>query len=332
MFDFITIGGATRDIFFTYKNLKKVRDKESISGHYLMVPYGEKMVSDKAFYSYGGGALNSAICISGLGGKVATLCSVGIEGTGDLICKKLKEEEVSTSLIRRDPIHHTGLSVLILGKDKEHTGFLERGANDFLKIKRKTDLGKTRWLYISSLTGSSEKILPEVFDYAKKRNKKIAFNPGSQQIKKGARWLRKYFSQSEILLLNMKEAESILEKTSKEKPKNIDDLLFKIEKLGATISVVTDGERGAYAISEGKIYYQEAIKAKVVDTTGAGDSFGSTFAFAISIKGSIQVSLKLAATQSSLVVRTMGANEGLLNMEKERENAYWEEFKIHSRA
>jgi ribokinase len=313
MLDFITIGGATRDIFFNYDDLKKRKDKNSISGCFLMIPYGEKLVSKNTFYAYGGGAVNGSISISRLGGRVASICNIGYEGTGSLVFDTLRKEGVVTSMIERDKRSHTGLSVFILGKDNEHSGFLERGANNNLRISKISNLKKARWLYITSLTGDSEKILPEVFDYAKRKNIKIAFNPGSKQIKLGHQYLEKYLQQTDILILNMDEAETLLKSKSKNNHKNKRRLFTEIEKLGATISVITDAEKGSHAIFEGNVYSQPAFKTEVLDTTGAGDAFGSTFSFGISKGYDIPYSLKIAAINSASVVSKMGAQDGLLS-------------------
>lgn len=313
MLDFIAIGGATRDIFFSYDDLKKRRDKESISGQYLMIPYGEKIVSQNTYYAYGGGAVNSSIGIARLGGRVAAICSIGKEGTGSLIHQKLKNEGVVTSMVQRDTKRHTGLSIFILGKDNEHSGFLERGANDHLRIKKISYLKRSRWLYITSLTGDSEKLLPEVFDYAKRNGLKIAFNPGSRQIKSDFSELGEYIQKTDILLLNMDEAEAVLRLKSKNNHRNKRSLLAEIESLGATISVVTDAENGSHAVFQGNVYSQPALKTEVIDTTGAGDSFGSTFSFFISKGHSIPSALRLAAINSASVVSKMGAQDGLMS-------------------
>ncbi len=319
MLDFITIGGATRDIFFDYDNLFKKKVGDSIAESFLLVPYGEKLIADKAFYAYGGGAVNVATAMARLGLKVATVCNIGAEGTGSLLVGTLKKEGVNTSMISRDSKNHTGLSVFILGKDNEHTGFLERGANNHLKITKISNLKKAKWLYISSLTGDSAKLLPEIFEYAKKKNIRIAFNPGSEQLNMGYGKLSKYIEQSEIFIVNMEEAEGLLRTKTNRKPKSKRLLLAEVEKFGATISVITEGNDGSHALFEGNVYSQAAVLKKAIDTTGAGDSFGATFAFGISKGFDINYALKIASINAASVVTKMGAQDGLLRYNKIKE-------------
>lgn len=322
MLDVITIGGATRDIFFDFPELDKEKDKNSLSKEFLLVPYGEKLVSKDTYYSYGGGSYNSAISFRRLGLKVAPFCNIGKEGTGSLTVNSLRSEKVNISLVQRDSQNHTGLSILMLGKDNDHTAFLERGANNFLSIKTVRPLKKAKWFYISSLTGESADILPRIFEIAEKSEIRIAFNPGSKQLKGGYEKLKKYIEKTEVLILNLCEAEELVKSKTKKKPKNKRNLLKEIEKMGATISVVTEGDNGSHAIFEGNVFSQQAYPKHAVDTTGAGDAFGSTFTFGIISGHDIRYALKVAAINSASVVTKMGATEGLLSYNKIRRSKW----------
>lgn len=313
MFDVITIGGATRDIFFEFSDIKPQKDKEKLGFEYLKIPYGEKLVTDITYYCYGGGSVNCATSFSRLGVKAASLCSLGMEGSGSLIINFMKKEGISTSLVRRDPHLHTGLSIMIVGRDGEHTSFLERGANDNLIIERWRPLSSARWFYISSLTGHAENLLPEIFDFAIRHNIKIAFNPGSKQLEQGYHGLREYLEKTDILLLNLEEATNLVYSKTRKQPKSEVKLLSEIEKMGAKISVVTEDGEGCHAVSAGKHYHQRAFSIKVLDTTGAGDSFGSTFTYGVMKNFDISYSLKIAAINAASVVGEMGATKGLLS-------------------
>lgn len=313
MFDVITIGGATRDIFFRFDDLLVAENSKSPTGLYLQIPYGAKKVSKDTFYSYGGGAVNTAVCFSRLGLKSASVCNIGKEGTGSLVIDYLKNEKVATMLVRRDSTLHTGLSIFILGKDSEHTGFLERGANSHLLIERISKLKKTKWFYITSLTGSSAKILPEIFSFAARHRIKIAFNPGSTQLAESYHGLKKYIEQSDVLILNREEAESLTFSRDKKNYASEKQLLSAVQNMGAKISVVTEDGKGSYARGEGKDWHVRAFSTKVVDTAGAGDSYGATFV-AFVIKGyTIRQAMTAAAVNSASVVSKLGAGDGLLS-------------------
>ncbi len=312
MFDVITIGGITRDIFFEIDELELTRDRECRSEINLEVPYGTKIVADSTYYSYGGGAFNVSVALRRLGLKTAAVAALGKEGTGSLAAKILRKNGVATNLITRTAKYHTGLSVFLIGPGGDHTAVLERGANNHLVITKFSVLKKTRWLYVSSLTGESAKYLPQIFNYAQKNNLRIAFNPGSEQLKLGYAGLKDYFAATDLLLLNREEATKIIKSQTQREPQNINELLKKVENLGTTFTVITDGEKGCYALFEGRDYHQTSFQVSAADTTGAGDAFGATFLYSI-IKGyDIAYGLKIAAVNSASVVSKMGATEGLL--------------------
>lgn len=322
MFDVITIGGATRDIYFKYDKLKPRKDAGALGLKYLLVPYGEKMVADDTYYCYGGGALNSATAFSRLGARTATLCSLGKEGSGSLAVDFLKKEKIATNFVRRDRELHTGLSMMVVGKDGEHTSFLDRGANDNLMVERWRPLSRTKWFYISSLTGHSEALLPEIFAFAARHRIKIAFNPGSKQLAEGYHGLKEYIEKTDILLLNLEEAECLVYSRIKRPPKSEKELLSEVGKMGSKISVVTEDGDGCHAVQGDKHYHQRAFSAKVVDTIGAGDSFGATFTFGIMNNYDLAYSLKIAAINAASVVSEMGATEGLLSYNRIRSSKW----------
>lgn len=312
MFDVITIGGITRDIFFEIDELELTKNRECKSETDLEIPYGTKILADSTYYSYGGGAFNVAVALRRLGLKTAAVAALGKEGTGSLAVKILRKHGVATNLITRTAKYHTGLSVFLIGPGGDHTAILERGANNHLEISKISALKKAKWLYVSSLTGDSAKYLPQIFNYARKNNLRIAFNPGAEQLKLGFAGLRDYFAATDLLLLNREEAIKIIKSQSRKEPQNINELLKKVGELGPVFTVVTDGERGSYALLEGRDYHQTSFPVNASDTTGAGDAFGATFLYSI-IKGyDIAYGLKIAAINSASVVAKMGATEGLL--------------------
>jgi ribokinase len=217
--------------------------------------------------------------------------------------------------VLRDSKSHTGLSIFVLGADGEHAGFLERGANDNYRFEGFGGLKKSRWFYVSSLTGEADNSLSKIFSYANKKKIKVAFNPGSKQLKQGLVYLRPFLAQTEVLLLNLDEAKELLKRTKTDLNK-MEEILKALAECGPKIVVITAGKAGSWAYTEGKMHHQPAAPVKVVDTTGAGDSFGSTFLFG-TIKGfATPYCLKIASVNAASVVSAMGAGSGLLTYNK----------------
>ncbi len=318
-FDVLTVGGATRDITFYTKEGKLIANpKDPLRQKLLGFEYGAKIGIQKAFFTFGGGAANTAVAFSRLGLKVATILRVGNDEDGRAVIDNLKRNKVDTKFIQLDEKAKTGFSFIVtFGPTMEHTAFLYRGANDELRI-RNYELGKlkTNWFYVASLSGDGWR---KVMDAITSTKSRLAWNPGAKQLTAGLVGLKKYLKKTSILLVNKDEAIELVVSLPKYKKMDVSWLnqpknLFRVlNEFCQGILVITDSARGAYAYNSGKFYYQKALSKKIVDTTGAGDSFCSSFtAGYILYHGDILKSLKLGAINSAYNLTMVGAQEPLL--------------------
>jgi sugar/nucleoside kinase (ribokinase family) len=280
--------------------------------------YGSKIIPEEVAFFYGGGGVNTSISFSKLGLHTAAILNIGQEGTGSLVVRELEAANVSCIHVTRDPKNHTAMSMVVSLDGDDHTMFLYRGSNNFIHVPDWRDV-HTKWFYVSSLTGESAELIPEIFSYARAHNIKIAWNPGSEQLACGFSDLETYLEETDILILNKDEACCLLR--SKGIKSDFADTKIVTNLLKETtrgVVVVTDGKEGSYVTSEEKSYHEPAHKAKTVETTGAGDSFGSTFV-AARIKGyGTKYSMKLAAENAAGVVGQLGAQNGLMTFEELR--------------
>ncbi len=314
MFDCITFGGATRDIFFKTAKGVIFPDPEDAEEKMLAFKYGQKIITDNAYFSFGGGAFNAAVSMAKSGLKVAAHINVGRDESAYSIVQQLKFLGIDTSLVMTDPENHTAMSILVIDK-KDHVAFLHRGANNYLKTPPADKLKNTKWFFITSLTGESAKMLPDLIDFASTNNIKVALNPGSAQLKGDCRQLKALIEKIELLILNREEAETLI--CSNEACEIIEDnnvLLSKAQKLGAKRVIITEGAKGSYYTDSELVNFEPAFKENgvAVDTTGAGDAFGSTFMANIIQGASTPLAQKRAAVNAASVTEYIGAQEGLL--------------------
>ena len=313
MYDCITFGGATRDIFFNTSKGVIFPDPEDEKEKLLAFKYGQKIITDNAYFSFGGGAFNTAVCAAKMGLNVATCINIGRDESAHSIVERLRDLSIDTRFVTTDPENHTALSLLVMDK-KDHVAFLHRGANNFLKLNDEEGLKGAKWFYITSLTGQSADILPNVMDIASANGIKVALNPGGTQLKGNCSKLRKLLDRVDLLLLNREEAEELA--CSEDACEIIQDnkvLLHKVIKLGPKSVIITEGAKGSYYSDGDMVNFEPAFKGGiVVDTTGAGDTFGSTFLSCV-IRGlDISSAQRMAAINSEHVTEFLGAQEGLL--------------------
>ena len=317
-FDVITIGGATQDIMYYTDDAEIIKNKANILKQKLIAfEYGAKIISNDVHITFGGGGMNTALSFAALNLKTATFLNLGYDWIGELIIKEIKNKKINTKYINQDKSTYSGFSFIINHGDcNEHAIFGHRGANRELKLsKNKISKLKTKWIYIASLSGKDKLVKDNIKNiFTNKKKIKIAWNPGGAQLKYGYKFFQKYLPQVEVFNLNKDEAIELVLSTGL-KTTNINKLLEKIYSWGPRMVVITDGHKGAHIYNGEKKYFKKALpNTKGMNTTGAGDAFGSSFvAGLIMYKNNIEKSLKLATYRSNAVIKKIGAQKGLLN-------------------
>ena len=323
MYDFITVGGTTRDIsFFTDQGLVIDNHHDLLRQQVLAFELGAKIKVESFYYSYGGGAANSAVCLANFGFKTACLAPVGNDQNGQLIIKNLKSRGVLTSLVKTIKGHQSGSSFILISPSGERIIFAQRGANSQFKIstKDKVTLKTTKNIYIASLAGDWRDNLVKLLAGVTKEQK-VFWNPGTTQLLAGLEGLEKFLKKITVLAFNQDEATELVIRSAAYKKKNrafLNDpanLLRVIQSAGPDIVMITRGPDGVMVYDGKKIYNQPVKKEKKrVDSTGVGDIFNSSFAAGFHyFDGDISKALDLALKNAASKVAHLGAQDGLLD-------------------
>ena len=312
-----TIGGATQDIMFYTDDMLLVDNKVDILRQKLIAfEYGAKIYSENVSSNFGGGGANAAANFASLGIKTQTILSIGQDVIGLAILNNLKKRKVATHLIQKHSKLTSGNSFIVnVGSFNEHVLFAYRGANHDIdlnpKILKKIN---TPWVYLTSLSGNFTSKLNNLFDYCQKKNIQVAWNPGKDQLRLGLKKLSKFMKATSVFDVNRDEALELLIGLQKNKIKNnIRIILKELHKQGQKLTVVTDGPRGAYLYDGKKVYFRAALKRKGINTTGAGDAFGSGLvAGLIKYDWDLEKALKLGIYNSNSVIMKIGAQQGVM--------------------
>lgn len=310
MFDIITFGSATRDIFIRSKDFLTLKSKKFITGRGICLSAGSKIEIKDMFFASGGGGTNTAATFSRQGLKVAYCGAVGEDLAGELLIEELKNLRIDASLIKKNKEKPTNHSIILSLGEKERTILVYRGASEELSKK---DISwpklKAGWFYLAPLSGKLSQIFEDLIRFAGKNKIKLAINPGNAQLNLPLGTLKKILRKVDVLILNQEEA-SLLTKI----PYREERALFKkIDELCPGIAIMTKGEKGV-VVSDGKYLYRAGVlKNKVVDRTGAGDSFASGFLSGlIRSKGNIEFAIQLGIANSAKCLSQWGAKQGLL--------------------
>ncbi len=303
-FDVITIGSATQDVYLVSKNFRTVRDRHSPTGASEELAFGSKIELDDLLMEVGGGATNTAVTFRRMGLRTACVCKVGDDEAGDNVIRTLQSYKVDPRFVIRDHDDRTAFSALILGKGGERTALVFRGASaDFTERMVPWQALRARWFYLSSLGGNLQ-FLRRAISHAHRTGAKVAVNPGKTELTKTA--ARSVLRQADVLLLNREEAELLFHVRGPKLPP-------VIAAWRKGIVVVTEGARGSWAIAPEGAWRLRITPVRAVDTTGAGDAFGSGFIASLAQHPrDIAAALRLGAINSAGEVQHVGAKKGLV--------------------
>jgi ribokinase len=309
-FDFVAIGDITTDEFIQLRKDRALVTKDLSGRDILSMYFGDKLEFEGAVNvpAVGNGP-NAAVSAHRLGLATALVCDIGDDAGGEEITTQLKKEGIDTCFVD-----------IQKGKETNHHYVLRYGAERTILIKHETyeyalpDM-HTKWIYFSSVGEHGVAYHHDIARFVQEHPEtKLAFQPGSFQILLGHKELGDVYRASELFFCNKEEAQQILATEEKD----MRALLEGIHELGPKIPVITDGPRGAYALTDGDVWHMPMYPdpKEPVDRTGAGDAFSSTFTSALALGMDVPTALRWAPINSMSVVQFVGAQEGLLSREK----------------
>lgn len=311
-FDVVAIGDIGLDTFIEPSETESICKLDS---HECMVcfTYGEKIpVSDLSF-SLGGNAGNHAVGVSRLGLKSALISSIGDDIVGEEIKSGLSKEGVNIENVSVTPKGRSNHSTVVR-YGGERTIFTYHAPHEYMF---KGVLPDTEWVYLTSMGENFEEYYKNLAAYLGSNSHiKLAFNPGTRQIKAGVDLMKEVLSKTYILYVNREEAARIVNMDPHQSEK---DLLMALSNMGPKISVITDGENGSFAYDKSEFYGCTVMPISAYERTGAGDAFGSGSVGALVRGMSLPDALLWGTVNSASVIGYIGAEAGLLNDTKMRE-------------
>lgn len=312
-FDVVCIGGVTQDIFFYSDQLQEIdnpkRDPNCLK--LITAELSAKINGKKMMRTWGGGAGNTAMNFNKLGLKTALISAVGQESFGVTAKEHFINNKIDCRYLKLIKGQETALSFLLSNANTgNHTVFTYDGAKKDLSLKL-DDLKKLKptWIYVSSLSENWRSVFKPILAYLKMSKCKLVWNPGAIQLQAGVENLKPYISLCEILILNRDEVVGLV---ANGKSFSANELLEKLGSVGAKINVMTDGPAGVFVTVDKQRYFEPAMSnLKPLNTTGAGDAFGSTLVSALHKGESLQMAMRYAIRQSSNILKVIGAQSGL---------------------
>ncbi|MDA0987084.1 MAG: carbohydrate kinase family protein [Bacteroidetes bacterium] len=309
--DFLAVGDIVTDAFIELEDAWIETDNPEKSKE-LCMRFGDKIpYKDVVLVPAVGNSPNAGVSAHRLGLNSGLLTDLGDDSYGKEMIEALKKEGVSSEYVR---IHKGKKSNyhFVLRFKAERTILVKHTEYDYADIQ---EIPSPKWLYLSSLASNSLSYHEMLANYLEKNPEiRLAFQPGTFQMKLGHDKLSRLYKLSHLFFCNKEEANRILGT----KENDIKVLLKKMRELGPKIAIITDGPNGAYAY-DGEDMWQMPMypdPSPPVDRTGAGDSFSSTVTSALALGKTLPEALSWGPINSMSVVQYIGAQAGLLTQEK----------------
>jgi len=306
----LSIGGATYDIFVPL-------DRDTVQSGVtntpaFTLPLGNKIRVKNVVETCGGGASNTAVGLARLGCHAGFCGVVGDDQWGEALRRNFEQEGVDCSCLTVVEKEISSFSIILSAGSGERVILYDPGTNDHLHDVTfdREHAGKTNWVYLNHIQQETCVIEDDIIKMLSvESGPKLTWNPGGCQIDVGISAKKNclLLAHTHLLQLNKQEA---LQFTKK---KTVEDALQVLLEEGVQIVLITDGKNGSVACDSQHIYRCPVPEENtVVDTTGAGDAFGTGVTWGLATGRSLPEALKAGTINATSVVGAVGAQAGLL--------------------
>ncbi len=260
----------------------------------------EKIIDD-ATLTIGSSSAIFACGAARLGLRVAFIGKAGDDEFGRFMLRQLADRRIDTSGVVIDPALPTGLSV-ILSRPSDRAILTHLGSIAALRFDEiaLSLLSRARHLHLGSYY-LLEALRPDVrhlFDEAKARGLTISLDTNYDPTEQWTAGVPEALQRADIFLPNETELLAITQ---------ADSIEVGLDHLAEIPTVAVKlGARGAVARRGSQLVYADAFPVRVVDTTGAGDSFDAGFVYAYLTGQDLPQARRFACACGALSTRAAG--------------------------
>ncbi|HXJ48889.1 MAG TPA: carbohydrate kinase family protein, partial [Candidatus Acidoferrum sp.] len=244
-FDIVTIGDPTIDTFLKIHDahlaLRVQPDQTQ-----LCIDYADKIAVDDFHRLPAGNCVNAGIAAARLALRVAVYGVTGDDPEGRSIVSALNDEGIDTRLMAVDRRRSTNSSTALVFQG-ERTLFVWHQPRSY----HLPELPAAAWIYATSVGPPGpavERLHRDLVGQLERHPGRLAFSPGTHQLRMGPRALAPLLRRSDLLLLNRHEACELTGVDGHPK-----EQLKALWKLGPKAVVMTNGMSGSYAF-DGQSY------------------------------------------------------------------------------
>lgn len=304
----LSIGGATYDVFVRTGQQSSTDGDRKI----LALPLGEKIRVQQVIETCGGGAANTAVGLARLGCAAHFAGILGSDQWGQRQLENFRNEGVDACTATIVDDETSSFSIILSSETGERVILYDPGTNAHLHDANfdREQAATMQWIYLNHLYERSRMIEDDLVALLTAHPAMgLTWNPGGSQIKSGLtdKNTIALLKVTRFLICNKEEALEFSGEAT------VEDALRSFVQHGVAMACVCDGKNGAMASEGKKLYHCPVLPhATIVDTTGAGDAFGSGATWALVHGYDLPTALRAGTIHATSVIAAVGAQAGLL--------------------
>jgi len=269
----------------------------------------------------GGDALNVALGIAGLGGRSGLITKVGTDDLGSYLINRVRDTGVDIRWIKRVDTP-TSASGVLIRSDGERSFLSYKGACHTLGTE---DFSSECFAGADILYIGSAFDLPKldgdgmiyVMELAQRCGLKTVLDVTGEPTQEDMKWFSSVLKHTDYFLPSLRE---VCRLTGCD---NAIDAAQEFAGIGAGCVAVKLGEHGSLLLDHDEVYRIPAYPAKVVDTTGAGDSFVAGFLYGLEQGYPVTECAILGNVCGSVAVEHLGASGHYVSTEEITMRMQW---------
>ena len=266
---------------------------------------------------FGGNALNEAVTLNRLGTRVQLVTRIGCDDAGEQLMHFLDREKLATDAVRRDSRYATSVNIVLITPDGERFFLTDPGScmrtmtpEDYLPfLDTAADLVCFPGMFVSPMTGirEMETLFRQVHE---KPGRVLAADMTRPKQGETLRDLAHVLPWIDYFFPNETEAALLTGKN------DVYENARMLVDAGVRCVVIKRGALGCLVRTAGACMEIPAFPvSRVVDTTGARDTFAAGFLHALLCGYSLRDCALFASAAASCAVECLGANDGIRSPE-----------------
>lgn len=285
-FDIVVVGSNMIDMITRISRLPKM---------------GETLAGTSFSMGFGGKGANQAVTAARLGASVAMVCKVGKDSFGAMVRKNFEDNGVYARVFEDETLA-SGVAPITVDEQGRNLVIIVPGANMTLsaaEVDQAADLIRQAKVLICQLEIADEAIL-RAFEIARAAGVRIIFNPAPARSVPA-----RMIELADIVVPNETEAE-LLTGLSVSGLNGASDAAHRLKEMGAQTVIVTLGASGALLWDGSEEQHFSPPKVNAVDTTGSGDAFIGSLAYALVQGKDMPAAIRFANQVAALSVTKPG--------------------------